>query len=97
MNGPRRPIDLGDRVRELPMDGSVPTLGGWRSVHTPGHTAGHVALFRELDRTLIAGDAFCTTKPESFFTEVVTQFYRNCPISFCNASLPGQSWACGRL
>jgi glyoxylase-like metal-dependent hydrolase (beta-lactamase superfamily II) len=33
----------------------------------PGHTAGHVSFFRDIDRTLIAGDAFCTTKQESFF------------------------------
>jgi glyoxylase-like metal-dependent hydrolase (beta-lactamase superfamily II) len=29
----------------------------WQSVWTPGHTAGHTALFRARDRTLIAGDA----------------------------------------
>jgi glyoxylase-like metal-dependent hydrolase (beta-lactamase superfamily II) len=36
-------------------------------VHTPGHTPGHVSFFRQADRTLLVGDAFCTTKPESFF------------------------------
>ena len=36
-------------------------------LHTPGHTPGHVSFFREADRTLLVGDAFCTTKPESFF------------------------------
>ena len=40
-------------------------MPGWRWVHTPGHTAGHVSLFRDADRTLIAGDAFVTTKQES--------------------------------
>jgi glyoxylase-like metal-dependent hydrolase (beta-lactamase superfamily II) len=69
---PREPIDLGDRVQALPVDGSVPHLPGWRTVHTPGHTAGHVSLFRGTDRTLIVGDAFCTTKQESFFA-VATQ------------------------
>jgi len=69
---PRGPIDLGARVRELPMDGSIPSLPGWRWVHSPGHTAGHVSLFRDADRTLIVGDAFCTTKQESFFA-VATQ------------------------
>ena len=34
-------------------------------IHTPGHTAGHVSLFRERDRVLIAGDAFVATKQES--------------------------------
>ncbi|HUQ87025.1 MAG TPA: MBL fold metallo-hydrolase [Vicinamibacterales bacterium] len=64
---PRAPIDLGARVRELPMDGTIPPMPGWRWVHTPGHSAGHVALFRDDDRALIVGDAFCTTKQESFF------------------------------
>jgi len=62
---PRGPIDLGPRARALPEDGSVPFMPGWRWVHTPGHTPGHVSLCRESDRTLIAGDAFVTTKQES--------------------------------
>jgi hypothetical protein len=39
-------------------------MPGWRWMHTPGHTEGHVCLFRNSDRTLIAGDAFTTTKQE---------------------------------
>ena len=62
---PKQPIDLGDRVQLLPRDGSVPGLPGWRWVHTPGHTTGHVSFFRDSDKTLIAGDAFVTTKQES--------------------------------
>lgn len=62
---PKHPIDLGSRVRALPADGSVPGMTGWRWVHTPGHTAGHVSLFRDADRTLLAGDAVITTKQES--------------------------------
>ncbi len=69
---PRGPIDLSARVRALPDDGSVPGMPGWRWIHTPGHTPGHVSLFREDDRTLIAGDAFVTTKQESA-TAVLTQ------------------------
>jgi glyoxylase-like metal-dependent hydrolase (beta-lactamase superfamily II) len=64
---PRGPIDLRDRVRELPADGRIPDMPGWRTIHTPGHTAGQVSLMRDEDRALIVGDAFCTTKPESFF------------------------------
>ena len=69
---PRSPIDLGTRVRELPEDGSIPFLPGWQWIHTPGHSAGHVSLFRAADRALIVGDAFCTTKQESFLA-VATQ------------------------
>jgi glyoxylase-like metal-dependent hydrolase (beta-lactamase superfamily II) len=69
---PRAPIDIGSRALPLPADGSVPRLTDWRWIHTPGHTAGHVSFFRETDRTLIVGDAFCTTKQESFLA-VATQ------------------------
>jgi glyoxylase-like metal-dependent hydrolase (beta-lactamase superfamily II) len=61
----RGPIDLGDRVRTLPADGAVPGMPDWRWIHTPGHSPGHVSFFRDADRTLIAGDAFVTTKQES--------------------------------
>jgi glyoxylase-like metal-dependent hydrolase (beta-lactamase superfamily II) len=69
---PRGPIDLGSRVRPLPEDGTVPGFADWRWIHTPGHTVGHISLFRERDRTLIAGDAFVTTKQESLLA-VATQ------------------------
>jgi glyoxylase-like metal-dependent hydrolase (beta-lactamase superfamily II) len=62
---PRGPIDLGARLRPLPADGTVPGMPGWRWVATPGHSPGHVSLFREADRTLVAGDAFVTVKQES--------------------------------
>ncbi len=37
--------------------GDLPLAAGWSWVWTPGHTAGHVALFRAADGLLIAGDA----------------------------------------
>lgn len=37
--------------------GRLPAAPGWQFVWTPGHTAGHLALFRERDGLLIAGDA----------------------------------------
>lgn len=69
---PRGPINLGDRVQTLPADGSVPGMPGWRWIFTPGHTPGHVALYREADRTLIAGDAFVTVKQESAIDVMLT-------------------------
>ncbi|HEX5725789.1 MAG TPA: MBL fold metallo-hydrolase [Longimicrobiaceae bacterium] len=38
-------------------EGEVPDAPGWRWVWTPGHTAGHVSLFRPADAVLVAGDA----------------------------------------
>ncbi|OWA35334.1 MBL fold metallo-hydrolase [Saccharibacillus sp. O16] len=69
---PNKGIDLGNRVLPLPTDGSVPFLPQWRWLHTPGHSEGHVSLFRSADGTLIAGDAFITVKQESALA-VLTQ------------------------
>lgn len=70
---PRKAINLGNRVKPLPEDNRVPFLDHWRWIHTPGHTPGHVSLFRDHDRVLIAGDAFVTTNQESSLS-VLTQY-----------------------
>ena len=68
---PPGPFDVGDRARALPGSagggdtGEVPGAPDWRWHFTPGHTPGHVALFRARDKALVAGDAFVTTKQES--------------------------------
>ncbi|OGX91466.1 MBL fold metallo-hydrolase [Hymenobacter coccineus] len=62
---PKKPLDLGPRVQALPADHTVPGLPGWRWLHTPGHTFGHVSFFQEDDRVLVAGDAFTTVVGES--------------------------------
>ena len=62
---PKHPYDFGARVQELPADGSVPGLPGWRWLHTPGHTAGHVSFFQSEGKVLVAGDAFTTVVGES--------------------------------
>jgi glyoxylase-like metal-dependent hydrolase (beta-lactamase superfamily II) len=67
---PTKPVDLGARLHDLPSDGSVPPLPGWRFLHTPGHAPGHVSLVR--DRDVIVGDAFVTTAQESAYA-VATQ------------------------
>lgn len=69
---PIEPINLGQNVIPLPDDETIPVLPSWRWLHTPGHTPGHISLFRESDRVLIAGDAFVTVKQESLY-KVFTQ------------------------
>ncbi|MCY9662872.1 MBL fold metallo-hydrolase [Paenibacillus chondroitinus] len=64
---PNHGINLGDHVKALQEGGSIPGLPDWQWIHTPGHTPGHISLFREKDRSLIAGDAFVTVKQESLY------------------------------
>jgi glyoxylase-like metal-dependent hydrolase (beta-lactamase superfamily II) len=45
---------------------TVPGAPGWRWLHTPGHAPGHVSLFREEDRLLLAGDAVATMNVDSW-------------------------------
>lgn len=69
---PNEPISLGNNVQTLPSDGTVPHMPDFRWIHTPGHAPGHISLFREKDRALIAGDAFVTVKQEYLY-KVITQ------------------------
>ena len=70
---PNEPINLGDHVKPLPSDGSVPLLSDWKWVHTPGHSPGHVSFFRQSDGALVVGDAFVTVKQESLFKVLVQE------------------------
>jgi glyoxylase-like metal-dependent hydrolase (beta-lactamase superfamily II) len=70
---PHDGIDLGNRVKALPDQGVIPGMPDWKYIHTPGHTPGHISLFRENDATLIAGDAFVTVKQESLYKVVMQE------------------------
>jgi glyoxylase-like metal-dependent hydrolase (beta-lactamase superfamily II) len=70
---PNEPVDLGEHVRALPSDGSVPGMPDWKWIHTPGHSPGHVSFFRAQDRSLIVGDAFVTVKQESLYKVLVQE------------------------
>lgn len=63
---PSRGYDFGARIHALPEDGTVPGAPGWTWLHTPGHTNGHVSLWREDGRLLIAGDAVATMDMDSW-------------------------------
>lgn len=62
---PNKSVDLSNHIQVLPDDNSVPGMSGWRWIHTPGHSPGHISLFRDSDRILIVGDAITTVKQES--------------------------------
>lgn len=67
---PHGGYDFGDRIQALPDDGSVPGMPGWRWLHTPGHTPGHVSLFREEDRVLLAADALTTMDLDGWAAQI---------------------------
>jgi hydroxyacylglutathione hydrolase len=63
-------------VRQVLREGDE--VAGFRVIHTPGHTPGHVLFFRESDRVAIAGDLLANVRllaglpglrePPSFFS-----------------------------
>ncbi len=69
---PKGPINAETYLKILNDDGTIDELQDWRWIHTPGHTPGHISLFREKDGVLIAGDAVVTTMQESLLA-VATQ------------------------
>jgi glyoxylase-like metal-dependent hydrolase (beta-lactamase superfamily II) len=63
---PRLRRDLGSRLHELLQTKKVPGAPGWEWVLTPGHSPGHICLFRESDRMLLTGDALLTVDMDSW-------------------------------
>jgi len=63
---PYRPIDISEFLQPLPLDSSIPHLDGWQWIATPGHSPGHISLFRNTDRILISGDALITVRQDAF-------------------------------
>jgi glyoxylase-like metal-dependent hydrolase (beta-lactamase superfamily II) len=68
---PRGPVNVGARLQALGDDGTLPGMRGWRQIHIPGHSVGHLSFWRDADRTLIVGDAFVTTAHESAYAVAV--------------------------
>jgi glyoxylase-like metal-dependent hydrolase (beta-lactamase superfamily II) len=62
---PHSALDLGPRLQTLPEGGELPGAEGWRWVHTPGHSPGHVSMWNEESRALLAGDAVATANLDS--------------------------------
>jgi glyoxylase-like metal-dependent hydrolase (beta-lactamase superfamily II) len=80
---PHSGFDLGNRVKQIGEDNKIVELPGWQIIHTPGHTAGHICLFRESDRTLFAGDALATLNQDSWISNITEkQEFGNPPPPF---------------
>ena len=57
--------DLSGIIRALETT-ALPGVPGWEWLATPGHSPGHISLFRPADRVLLAGDAFATMSMDSW-------------------------------
>ncbi len=56
---PRGKFDLSPRIHDL-SELEQPLLGEWQVIESPGHAPGHISLWRDKDKTLVAGDAWTT-------------------------------------
>jgi len=64
---PNQPINIAPFLKELPMDHKLPGFPDWEWFATPGHSPGHISIFRSSDRVLISGDAVVTVRQDSFY------------------------------
>lgn len=94
---PRGPIDVRRHLRPLGEGHGVPELRGWRWLHTPGHCPGHISLFRDRDRTLIAGDALTTTKQESALAVATQRLELHGPPAYFTQDWQAAGDSVGRL
>ena len=62
---PTKSTRLQPHLRELPADGEVPGHPEWRWLFTPGHAPGHISLYDQARRVLLAGDACATADLDS--------------------------------
>jgi glyoxylase-like metal-dependent hydrolase (beta-lactamase superfamily II) len=76
---PNEPININGALQPLPQDGTVPFMSGWQWIHTPGHSAGHTAFFRQQDRVLLSADAVITVKQDSFYKVLIQKKELNGP------------------
>lgn len=76
---PNEAINLKNYVHALPENGEVPHMPGWKWIHTPGHTPGHVSFFRKEDKFLIAGDAFVTVRQDELYNVLIQKQELNGP------------------
>jgi glyoxylase-like metal-dependent hydrolase (beta-lactamase superfamily II) len=94
---PRGPLDVRPYLERLAETHAVPGLREWRWIPTPGHSAGHVSLFRDRDRTLIAGDAVTTTKQESALAVAIQRLELHGPPAYFTQDWQSAADSVGRL
>jgi glyoxylase-like metal-dependent hydrolase (beta-lactamase superfamily II) len=94
---PRGPIDVGPHLRLISDGDRIPELDGWRWMPTPGHAPGHISLFRDDDRVLIAGDALTTVQQESIIAVATQRPEVNGPPAYFTADWESAGESVGHL
>lgn len=94
---PKEPVNLKGHVEELPEVGTVPGLPEWEWIHTPGHAHGHISLFRQTDRTLIAGDAFTTVNQDEMLDVMLQSKEINGPPRYFTPDWEAAELSVGKL
>ncbi|MCX2474434.1 MBL fold metallo-hydrolase [Pedobacter sp. MC2016-05] len=64
---PHKAINIAPYLEVLPENQTLPGFEDWSWIHTPGHSPGHISIFRPIDRVLISGDAIVTVRPDSLY------------------------------
>lgn len=62
---PRNKFDLTPHIHDI-SELEQPILGEWQVLETPGHSPGHISLWRADDKVLVAGDAWTTVDVNSW-------------------------------
>lgn len=68
------------KIITLSDDRKIPGMPKWKWIHTPGHTAGHISLFNEINRTLIAADAFYPVSDKLNLLPTINQKQNKSPL-----------------
>jgi glyoxylase-like metal-dependent hydrolase (beta-lactamase superfamily II) len=64
---PHKATNIAPYLKVLPENQTLPGFEDWSWIHTPGHSPGHISIFRPIDRVLISGDAVVTVRQDSLY------------------------------
>jgi len=64
---PHKATNIAPYLKGLPENQTLPGFEDWSWIHTPGHSPGHISIFRAIDRVLISGDAVVTVRQDSLY------------------------------
>lgn len=94
---PHKATNIAPYLNVLPDEGALPHLPEWKWIATPGHSPGHVSLFRESDRVLLSGDAVITVRQDSMYKVLLQVEAVNGPPRYLTTDWPTAWYSATRL